>query len=87
MLRVNSSLREQRDQKRDIKRVFKGDLYIYKKGAQKILKALDYLDTNFKSLWYTYSKQKAGVKKWGLFLNQNRDNIQNRQNAIATLYN
>ena len=68
-LKVSSSLREWGDWKRDIKRVFEGDPYIYKKGGQKILKALDYLDPNLKSLWYTYSKQKEGIRTWILFLN------------------
>jgi hypothetical protein len=49
-LRVNSSLREWGDWKRDIERVFKGDPKTYRTGGQKILKALDYLDSNFKSL-------------------------------------
>ncbi|KAH9204415.1 hypothetical protein DL95DRAFT_418278 [Leptodontidium sp. 2 PMI_412] len=56
------------------------------KGAQKILKALDYLDSNLKSLWYTYSEQKGGVRKWHICVNWARDNIQNGQNATATLY-
>jgi hypothetical protein len=47
---------------------------------------LDYLDTNLKSLWYTYSEQKGGIRKWLSFLAWTRDNIQNGQNAIATLY-
>ena len=59
---------------------------MYHAGNQKILKALDYLDTDLKSLWYTYSDQKGGVKKWPTFLTWTRDNIQNGQNATATLY-
>ena len=87
-LKVSSSLREQRDQKRDIKRVFKGDPSLYQTRGQKILKALDYLDLNLKSLWYTYSEQKGGkyTKKWSIFVNQTRDNIQHGQNATTTLY-
>jgi len=85
-LKVSSSLREWGDWKRDIERVFEGDPYLYRRGGQKILKALDYLDTNLKSLWYTYSEQKGGIRTWILFLNWTRDNIQNGQNAIATLY-
>jgi hypothetical protein len=69
-----------------MERVFEGDPDTYQKGAQKILKALDYLDSNLKSLWYTYSEQKGGVRKWPLFVNWARDNIQNGQNATATLY-
>jgi hypothetical protein len=86
ILKVSSSLREWGDWKRDIERVFEGDPDTYQKGAQKILKALDYLDSNLKSLWYTYSEQKGGVKKWPIFVNWARDNIQNGQNATATLY-
>ena len=85
-LKVNSSLQEQGDQKKDIEQVFKGDLYIYQKGSQKILKALDYLDSNLKSLWYTFNDQQKGIGKWSTFVNQTRDNIQNGQNATATLY-
>ena len=51
-LRVSSSLREWGDWKKDIERVFEGDPFTYRTGAQKILKALDYLDSNLKSLWY-----------------------------------
>ena len=70
MLRVSSSLREWGDWKRDIKRVFEGDPDTYQTGAQKILKALDYLDLNLKSLWYTYSEQKRArdTRKWPTFL-------------------
>ena len=49
-LKVNSSLREWGNWKYNIECVFKGDSYTYQTGAQKILKALDYLDTNLKSL-------------------------------------
>ena len=49
-LKVSSSLREWGDWKKDIKRVFKRDPYMYQTGSQKIFKALDYLDTNLKSL-------------------------------------
>ena len=59
---------------------------MYQRGSQKILKALDYLEPSLKSLWYTYSEQNRGVQKWPLFLNWTRDNIQNSQNATATLY-
>ena len=59
---------------------------MYQKGAQKILKALDYLDPGLKSLWYTYSEQKGGIRKWPTFIEWTRDNVQNGQNAVATLY-
>ena len=59
---------------------------MYRRGSQKILKALDYLEPSLKSLWYTYSEQNGGVRKWPLFLSWTRDNIQNGQNATATLY-
>ena len=49
-LKVSSSLREWGDWKKDIERVFEGDPYTYRTGSQKILKALDYLDSNLKSL-------------------------------------
>ena len=84
-LKVSSSLREWGDWKKDIERVFEGDPDLYPRGTQKILKALDYLDSNLKSLWYTYSEQK-GARKWSTFLYWTRDNIQNGQNATATLY-
>src|SRR5271154_1541714 len=45
-LKVSSSLREWGDWKLDIERVFEGDPDTYRSGAQKILKALDYLDAN-----------------------------------------
>ena len=35
---------------------------------------------------YTYSDQKGGVKKWPAFVSWTRSNIQNGQNATATLY-
>ena len=85
-LKVSSSLREQGDQKRDIERVFEGDPYTYQTGSQKILKALDYLDSNLKSLQYTFNDQQKGIRKWSTFINQTQDNIQNGQNATATLY-
>ena len=49
-LKVSSSLREWGDWKKDIERVFEGDPYTYQTGSQRILKALDYLDSNLKSL-------------------------------------
>ena len=49
-LRVSLSLREWGDWKKDIERVFEGDPSTYRTSAQKILKALDYLDSNLKSL-------------------------------------
>src|SRR6266496_4935540 len=61
-LKTSSSLREWGDWKRDIERVFEGDPDMYRKGAQKILKALDYLEPSLKSLWYTYSEQKKGIR-------------------------
>ena len=85
-LKVSSSLRKQGDWKRDIKRVFEGDLDTYRTKGQKILKALDYLEPSLKSLWYTYSEQKGSSRKWPIFLNWTRENVQNSQNAIATLY-
>jgi hypothetical protein len=87
-LRVSSSLREWGDWKRDIERVFEGDPETYRSGSQKIIKALDYLDSNLKSLWYTYSEQKKDkhTKKWPIFLKWTRNNIQHGQNATATLY-
>jgi hypothetical protein len=85
-LKVSSSLREWGDWKKDIERVFEGDPYTYRTGSQKILKALDYLDSNLKSLWYTFNDQQKGVGKWSTFINWTRDNIQNGQNATATLY-
>src|SRR5882672_6341530 len=85
-LKVSSSLREWGDWKRDIERVFKGDPDMYRTGGQKILKALDYLEPSLKSLWYTYSEQKGSSRKWPIFLSWTRENVQNGQNAIATLY-
>ena len=49
-LRISSSLREWGDWKRDIERVFEGDLETYRRSTQKILKALDYLEPSLKSL-------------------------------------
>ena len=49
-LRISSSLREWGDWKRDIERVFEGDPDTYRTGAQKILKALDYIEPSLKSL-------------------------------------
>ena len=85
-LKVSSSLREWGDWKKDIERVFEGDPSTYRTGAQRILKALDYLDSNLKSLWYTFSDRQEGTKKWSIFIDWTRDNIQNGQNATATLY-
>jgi hypothetical protein len=85
-LRTGSSLREWGDWKRDIERVFEGDPNTYQHGSQKVLKALDYLDSNLKSLWYTYTEQAGGIKKWQHFLKWTRDNVQHGQNATATLY-
>jgi hypothetical protein len=85
-LKTSSSLREWGDWKRDIERVFEGDPDTYQKGTQKILKALDYLEPSLKSLWYTYSEQKGSIRKWPAFMEWTRDNIQNGQNATATLY-
>jgi len=80
------SLQEWGDWKKDNEKVFEGDPFTYRTGAQKILKALDYLDSNLKSLWYTFSDQQKGVGRWSIFINWTWDNIQNGQNAIATLY-
>jgi hypothetical protein len=85
-LRISSSLREWGDWKRDIERVFEGDPETYRRSTQKILKALDYLEPSLKSLWYTYSEQKKGIRKWSIFLDWTRENVQNGQNATATLY-
>ncbi len=85
-LKVSSSLREWRDWKKDIKRVFEGDPYTYQTRSQRILKALDYLDSSLKSLWYTFNDQQKGIGKQSTFINWTRDNIQNRQNATTTLY-
>src|SRR6266487_2643232 len=74
------------DWKKDIERVFEGDPYTYRTGSQRILKALDYLDSSLKSLWYTFNNQQKGIGKWSTFINWTRDNIQNGQNATATLY-
>ena len=85
-LKVSSSLREWGDQKKDIEQVFEGDLHTYQTGSQKILKALDYLDSNLKSLQYTFNDQQKGVGKWSTFINQTQDNIQNGQNTTTILY-
>ncbi len=74
-LKVSSSLREWGDWKRDMERVFEGDPDTYYQGPQKIIKALDYLDTNLKSLWYTHSEQQKGIRKWSVFLQWTRDNV------------
>ena len=68
-LKVSSSLREWGDWKKDIERVFEGDPYTYRTGSQKILKALDYLDSNLKSLWYTFNEQQKGIGRWSTFIN------------------
>ena len=67
-LKVSSSLREWGDWKKDIERVFEGDPYTYQTRSQRILKALDYLDSSLKSLWYTYSDQQGGIGKWPTFI-------------------
>jgi hypothetical protein len=85
-LTTGSSLREWGDWKRDIERVFQGDPQTYQTGSQKVLKALDYLDASLKSLWYTYSEQKGEINRWSSFVTWTRENIQNGQNATATLY-
>ena len=59
---------------------------MYQREAQKILKALDYIEPSLKLLQYTYSKQKGGIRKWPTFVKQTYENIQNGQNAIAILY-
>jgi hypothetical protein len=58
-----------------MERVFEGDPDTYYQGPQKIIKALDYLDTNLKSLWYTHSEQQKGIRKWSVFLQWTRDNV------------
>jgi hypothetical protein len=85
-LTTGSSLREWGDWKRDIERVFQGDPQTYQTGSQKVLKALDYLNASLKSLWYTYSEQKGEINRWSSFVTWTRENIQNGQNATATLY-
>jgi hypothetical protein len=85
-LKVTSSLREWGDWKRDIERVFEGDPYLYRRSSQMILKALDYLDSSMRSLWYTYQEQQSGSIKWSNFTQWTRDNIQGGQNSIAHLY-
>jgi hypothetical protein len=52
----------------------------------RILKAIDYLDSGIKTLWYTYRKTAQDADKWTAFLDWSRDNIQQGHNAIATLY-
>ena len=59
---------------------------MYQREAQKILKTLDYIEPSLKSLQYTYSEQKRGIRKWPTFIKWTRDNIQNGQNTTATLY-
>ncbi|KAK9364315.1 hypothetical protein V1509DRAFT_555045, partial [Lipomyces kononenkoae] len=88
ILRVNSSLREWGDWKRDVERVFEGKPDTYRKGRQRIIKALDYVDKSLKTLWYTYrdQKDKRDTTRWNVFIKWTRDNIQNGQNATATLY-
>jgi hypothetical protein len=66
--------------------VFEGDPDTYQHGSQKIVKALDYLDSSLKSLWYTYSEQAGGIRKWKHFIKWTRQNVQHGQNATATLY-
>jgi len=85
-LKVSSSLREWGDWKKEMERVFRGDPYTYQTGSQRILKALDYVDPSLKSLWYTHDDQQGGIGKWATFINWTRENIQNGQNATATLY-
>jgi hypothetical protein len=85
-LKVTSSLREWGDWKRDMERVFEGDPSLYHSSSQKILKSLDYLDSNMRSLWYTYREQQLGSIKWSNFIQWTRDNIQGGQNSTAYLY-
>ncbi|KAK9241558.1 hypothetical protein V1506DRAFT_550373 [Lipomyces tetrasporus] len=88
ILRIGSSLREWGDWKREIERVFEGDPRTFRKGKQKIIKALDYVDKSLKTLWYTYRDQnkRDETTRWKIFVKWTRDNIQNGQNATATLY-
>ena len=37
-------------------------------------------------MWYTFSDQQKGIGRWSVFINWTWDNIQNGQNATATLY-
>jgi hypothetical protein len=67
--------------------MFEADPSTYKE-KRKIIKALDYVDNHMKTLWYTYCDQKGEHKtrKWKTFLTWTKDNIQNGQTAITTLY-
>jgi Zinc knuckle len=85
-LSVSSSLREWGDWKRDMDRVFEGDPTLYRRSSQKILKSLDYLDPNMKSLWYTYREQQPDQVKWLSFVQWTKENIQGGQNSVANLY-
>ena len=88
ILHIDSSLREWGDWKKEVERVFEGDPRTFRKGRQKILKALDYVDKPLKTLWYTHhdQKDKCETKKWETFLKWTKNNIQNGQNATAMLY-
>ena len=90
-LRIDSSLREWGDWKREMERVFEGDPRTYGKGRQKILKALDFVDQPLVTLWYTYrdrkEKQKSGkMKRWTKFLAWTKKKIQGGQNSTANMY-
>ncbi|KAN0075064.1 hypothetical protein V8E54_007675 [Elaphomyces granulatus] len=90
-LRIDSSLREWGDWKREMERVFEGDPRTYGKGRQKILKALDFVDQPLVTLWYTYRDRKEKrknhkMKRWSKFLAWTKKKIQGGQNSTANMY-
>jgi len=89
-LRIDSSLREWGDWKREMERVFEGDPRTYGKGRQKILKALDFVDQSLVTLWYTYRDRKEKrkshkMKRWSKFLAWTKKKIQGGQNSTANI--
>ena len=90
-LRIDSSLREWGDWKREMERVFEGDPRTYGKGRQKILKALDFVDQPLVTMWYTYRDRKEKrkshkMKRWSKFLAWTKKKIQGGQNSTANMY-
>jgi hypothetical protein len=74
-----------------MERVFEGDPRTYRKGNQKILKALDFVDQPLVTLWYTYQDRKKKrkshkMKRWGKFLAWTKKKIQGGQNSTANIY-
>ena len=75
-----------------MERVFEGDPRTYGKDRQKILKALDYVDQQLITLWYTYRYQKEKrksahkMKRWSKFLAWTKKKIQGGQNSTANMY-